>query len=158
MPVLASEQTKSLKKKQTKIGQIRHSEYYDMQTLFDKLHAKSMDGESFINLIELITKTENIMLAYRNIKRNEGSKTPGVDGRTIHDLANLTEEQFVKLIKKKFHFYRPKAVKRVEIPKWNGKMRPLGIPTITDRIVQQYFNGKITIYRNKRNSDFEACK
>ena len=108
-----------------------------MQTLFDKLHAKSMDGESFINLIALITKTENIMLAYRNIKRNEGSKTPGVDGRTIHDLANLTEEQFVKLIKKKFNFYRPKAVKRVEIPKWNGKMRPLGIPTITDRIVQQ---------------------
>jgi len=137
MPVLTSEQTKSLKKKQPKVSQIRHSEYYDMQTLFDKLYAKSLNGENFIDLIKLITKTENIMLAYRNIKRNDGSKTPGIDGRTIDDLAFLTDEQFVILIKKKFNHYQPKAVKRVEIPKWNGKTRPLGIPTITERIVQQ---------------------
>ncbi|MGN0591634.1 MAG: group II intron reverse transcriptase/maturase, partial [Ruminococcus sp.] len=75
--------------------------------------------------------------AYRTIKGNKGSHTPGVDKRTMKNLASLSEEEFVRLIQKQFSWYNPRPVRRVEIPKPNGKTRPLGIPTIVDRIVQQ---------------------
>lgn len=133
MPVLTSEQQEG-KKKQRKI---RNSEYYDMETTFDKLYANSLNGKVFNNLMDIIVSEENIKLAYRTIKKNSGSKTAGVDKRTIADLAMLSEEQYVNLIRKQFSNYRPRPVKRVEIPKANGKTRPLGIPTIVDRIVQQ---------------------
>ncbi|NBI79198.1 group II intron reverse transcriptase/maturase [Anaerotruncus colihominis] len=133
MPVLTSEQ----QKRKAKRSKLRFAEYYDMQNAFDCLYAKSKENKVFMNLMEMITSEENIKLAYRTIKRNTGSKTPGTDGRTIDDLASMQEQQFVRLIKRQFQNYHPKPVKRVEIPKPNGKMRPLGIPVIIDRIVQQ---------------------
>ena len=131
--MLTSEQQKR-KPKQSKI---RYTEYYDLQSIFDSLYADSLNGKTFQNLMRLIASEENIKLAYRTIKGNKGSGTPGVDKRTIKDLAELREEQYVRLIQKQFSWYTPRPVKRVEIPKPNGKTRPLGIPTIVDRIVQQ---------------------
>ncbi len=116
---------------------LRHLEYYDLQRTFDELYEKSQKGHKFSNLFEIIASNENIKLAYRNIKRNKGSKTAGVDGLTIKNVKKLSEEKFLEIIKKKLAWYSPKAVKRVEIPKPDGRKRPLGIPTIMDRIVQQ---------------------
>lgn len=116
---------------------LRHLEYYDLQRTFDELYEKSQKGHKFSNLFEIIASNENIKLAYRNIKRNKGSKTAGVDGLTIKNVKKLSEEKFLEIIKKKLAWYSPKAVKRVEIPKLDGRKRPLGIPTIMDRIVQQ---------------------
>lgn len=130
--MLTSEQRK--KPKQSKI---RYTEYYSLQETFDKLYADSKNGKVFNHLIELISSDENIRLAYRSIKSNKGSCTSGVDKRTIKDLAKYSEVQFVNLIKSQFYHYKPHPVRRVEIEKDNGKKRPLGIPTITDRIVQQ---------------------
>lgn len=127
--MLTSEQHKNRK--------IRYTEYYDMQNILDKLYADSQKGKIFNSLIDIITSDENIKMAYRTIKGNKGSKTPGVDKRTIDDLAKLSEGKYVSLIRKQFNNYRPRPVRRVEIPKPNGKLRPLGIPTIVDRIVQQ---------------------
>ena len=121
----------------TKQKKLRHLEYYDLQEAFDKLYAKSKQGEFFTNLMELISSEENIRLAYRNIKRNAGSTTSGVDNYTIKDIEKNSAEKLVEIIQSKFRFYKPKPVRRVEIPKPNGKTRPLGIPTIIDRIVQQ---------------------
>jgi group II intron reverse transcriptase/maturase len=132
MPVLTSEQQKTPKR-----SKIRYTEYYDLQATFDGLYAKSKNGEMFDGLMPLITSAENIKLAYRTIKGNKGSSTPGVDGRTMRDLAKLSEEAFVKLIQRQFSWYKPRPVKRVEIPKPDGRTRPLGIPTIVDRVVQQ---------------------
>ena len=123
--------------KAKKRSKLRHAEYYDMQNIFDELYAKSKDGEIFNNLVEIIAAPNNIMLAFRNIKSNDGSHTAGTDGRTIKSLADMPEEDFVSLIQKQFTRYVPKTVRRVEIPKPNGKFRPLGIPCIIDRIVQQ---------------------
>jgi len=80
---------------------------------------------------------KNIRLAYRNIKRNAGSITSGVDGKTIRDIEKLSAEKVVEIIQGKFRFYRPKPVRRKEIEKPGGGVRPLGIPTIIDRLVQQ---------------------
>ncbi len=131
--MLTSEQQKHKPKKE----KIRYTEYYDLQTTFDKLYADSANGKVFQNLMALISSENNIKLAYRTIKGNKGSHTPGVDKRTIKNLASLSEENFVRLIQKQFSWYNPRPVRRVEIPKPNGKTRPLGIPTIIDRIVQQ---------------------
>lgn len=123
--------------KAKKKSKLRHAEYYDMQKTFDSLYAGSKSGEVFGHLMDIISASSNIKLAFRNIKGNDGSHTAGTDGRTIESLAVMPEDKFVKLIQKQFRRYEPKAVKRVEIPKPNGKMRPLGIPCIIDRIVQQ---------------------
>lgn len=123
--------------KAKKKSKLRHAEYYDMQKTFDSLYADSKSGEVFGHLMDIISAPNNIKLAFRNIKGNDGSHTAGTDGRTIESLAVMSEDKFVKLIQKQFRRYEPKAVKRVDIPKPNGKMRPLGIPCIIDRIVQQ---------------------
>ncbi len=108
-----------------------------MQSVFDGLYADSLAGCEFRNLIDIITTEENIKLAYRNLKKNAGSKTPGTDGKTIQDLAQLSESEMIGTVQQKFKWYQPQSVKRKEIPKGNGKMRPLGIPTIMDRLIQQ---------------------
>ena len=129
--------TSKQQEKPLKCSKIRYTEYYGLQGSFDGLYADSLKGKTFQNLMSIITSEENIKLAYRTIKGNKGSGTPGVDKRTIKDLASLSEEQYVRLIQKQFSWYTPCPIKRVEIPKPNGKTRPLGIPTIVDRIVQQ---------------------
>lgn len=126
-------------KNTSKLKTVRHAEYYEMQTKFDQLYKESKEGKSFNNLMNLIGSEDNIKLAYRNIKRNEGSYTAGVDKETISDIEEMTEQDFIQLIQQKLKWYTPKPVKRVNIPKAGntGKTRPLGIPIITDRIVQQ---------------------
>lgn len=116
---------------------LRNAEYYDQQELFDSLYTRSKNNEIFGHLMDTISSSENIKLAYRSIKRNGGSKTAGTDGRTIHFFAEMQEAEFVDYIQRRFANYHPKAVRRVEIPKPNGKMRPLGIPCMADRIIQQ---------------------
>lgn len=113
------------------------AEYYDFQRTQDKMYADSLNGRVFTNLMDAITCDENIKLAYRNIKRNNGSRTAGTDGVSIEDFAGMGEEGFVDVIRTALNNYHPKQVKRVEIPKPNGKLRPLGIPCMRDRIVQQ---------------------
>ena len=53
------------------------------------LYAQSVNGQNFYNLIELMSSKENIRLAYRNIKRNTGSKTAGIDKLTIDDIKHF---------------------------------------------------------------------
>ena len=125
------------KKKPLKKQKIRNAEYYDMQTAFDKLYADSVSGRQFRNLVKLIQRPENIMLAYRNLRKNSGSKTAGVDKKTISDLNKWSDKKLVNHVQRKLDWYVPNAVRRVEIPKDNGKKRPLGIPTIMDRLIQQ---------------------
>ena len=125
--------------KAQKKAKLRHAEYYDFQSIQDTLYADSLQGKHFKNLVKLITLPENIRLAYRNIKKNHGSHTPGTDNRTIEDLEKLSDEQLIAIVQRKLTWYVPQSVRRVEIPKDNDptKKRPLGIPTIMDRLIQQ---------------------
>lgn len=108
-----------------------------MQNVFDELYEQSSRGNKFTHLIELIQQPENIRLAYRNIRKNHGSRTAGTDNQTIKELNHWTESALIAHVQKKFQWYIPKSVRRVEIPKGNGKKRSLGIPTIMDRLIQQ---------------------
>lgn len=126
-----------LEKQALKQKKLRHSEYYSMVEILDDLYERSKNGEIFTNLMELISSENNIKLAYRNIKRNKGSTTAGYDDINIKDIERIPHEVFVKKIQKMLSWYKAKPVKRVEIPKPNGKMRPLGLPTMWDRLVQQ---------------------
>ena len=116
---------------------VRATEYYGMQAIFDNLYSDSKKGKKFKDLVSLISSRENILLAYRNLKTNTGGKTPGTDGLTIEYLKRLDTEELVIRIQDKLRNYQPKSVRRVYIPKANGKQRPLGIPCIEDRLVQQ---------------------
>jgi RNA-directed DNA polymerase len=108
-----------------------------MQICFDGLYAQSVSGHHFYDLTELMCSEDNIRLAYRNIKRNTGSKTAGTDKLTINDILHLTVEDVKAKVQSMFKRYEPQTVRRVFIPKGKGNTRPLGIPTIWDRIFQQ---------------------
>ncbi len=125
------------KTKNPKRQKLRNNEYYDFQKVQDDLYAKSQNGYIFKNLMDKIISEANILLAYRNIKKNTGSNTKGTDGKTIANLAKLETKDLVMLVRNKLQNFQPQKVRRVEIPKPNGKTRPLGIPTISDRLVQQ---------------------
>ena len=84
-----------------------------------------------------IVSDANILMAYRSIKRNTGSKTPGTDGLTITDIEKLEPEVVCKRVRNILNNYQPRNVRRKDIPKPNGKTRPLGIPCIWDRLIQQ---------------------
>ena len=116
---------------------IRYAEYYNMVEIQDKLYEDSKNGKTFKNLIDIICSDNNIKMAYRNLKTNSGSNTAGVDGLTFEDIEIISEAELVRKVRDKILNYQPKAVRRVYIPKANGKLRPLGIPTVIDRIVQQ---------------------
>ena len=123
-----------------KKAKLRNAEYYDWQETLDGLYAQSMASKTFTALMTLVTAEENILLAYRNISKNKGSKTAGTDGKTIRYLSKFTNENLVRYVRKRLEMYQPQPVRRVEIPKGDtGKTRPLGIPTITDRLIQQCF-------------------
>lgn len=129
--------------KQLCVDDLRHAEYYGMQKTFDELYAKSQAGEQFTDLMKYVLQRENILLAYRNIKANTGSSTAGTDGLTIGHIGRLTPDEVVEKVRYILagskHGYRPKPVRRKDIPKPydSTKTRPLGIPCIWDRLIQQ---------------------
>ena len=125
------------KSENPKRQKLRNNEYYDFQKVQDDLYAKSQNGYVFKDLMSKIISEANILLAYRNIKKNTGSNTKGTDGKTIASLAKLEPKDLIALVRRKLENYQPQKVRRVEIPKPDGKTRPLGIPTISDRLVQQ---------------------
>ena len=130
-------------KKNLCVESLRHAEYYGMQEIFDELYAESKSGKIFEDLMPLILNRENILLAYRNIKSNAGSKTAGTDGLTIKDVGRLTPDEVVEkvryIVTASEQGYKPKPVRRKNIPKLydTTKTRPLGIPCIWDRLIQQ---------------------
>lgn len=111
------------KKRENKV--LRRNEYYAIQDVFDGLYAKSKQGAIFTDLMSLITSPQNIALAYRRIKRNKGSRTPGTNMGTIEQIAEQGNDILVDYVQRRLANYKPHSVRRVMIPKDNGKERPL---------------------------------
>lgn len=88
------------------------------------------------SLIDKIYREENLLQAFKRVKKNKGA--PGEDGETVYDFAQNLEEN-IKLLHEelKTDTYTPSPVKRIEIEKPDGGKRPLGLPTVRDKVVQQ---------------------
>ncbi len=97
--------------------------------------SKRIPQGKIISLAHLLSE-EYLQECYRELKKG---KAPGIDGRTLESYTDEEIEQVIKetVHKMKIKRYRPKPVKRVLIEKLSGKSRPLGIPTVIDKIVQQ---------------------
>ena len=91
--------------------------------------------ETDMELLEEILNQNNLNKAYKKVVANKG--VAGVDGITVEEFDYLKENKDRILNQIRKRKYKPQPVKRVQIPKENGKMRNLGIPTVTDRIIQQ---------------------
>jgi RNA-directed DNA polymerase len=87
-------------------------------------------------LMEEVVARENLKEALKRVKANKGS--PGVDGMTVHALPDHLKEHWPAIREQLLRgTYKPQPVKRVEIPKPDGGVRKLGIPTVLDRFIQQ---------------------
>lgn len=116
---------------------VRFSTETELKKIQDFLYEKSGQGVSFTGLVEAMVNEVTIVTAVHNIKSNKGSKTAGVDKIKMDKYLQMPKDELILLIQSCFRNYRPKPARREYIEKSNGKKRPLGIPTVLDRIIQE---------------------
>lgn len=98
--------------------------------------------ETSVKLLEEILSNQNMNEAYKRVFQNKGAS--GVDGMTVEELKDYLKEHKDELRTQiRQRKYKPAPALRVEIPKENGTMRKLGIPTVVDRVVQQAISQKL---------------
>ncbi|MBU3093980.1 group II intron reverse transcriptase/maturase, partial [Clostridium sp. CF011] len=117
----------------------------------------SEEGRNDVNeydngLLEQILSRDNMNKAYKRVKANKGSH--GIDGLTVDELLHYLKEHGQELRQSLLESrYRPLAVRRVEIPKPDGGIRLLGIPTVLDRVIQQAISQTLIPVYEKKFSD-----
>lgn len=117
------------------------------------LYNLRMEEEQQMKLIEEILNEENLKEAIHRVKINKG--TSGVDKMPVNQIETYFYEhkdEIIELIMNKD--YKPQPVRRVYIPKANGKLRPLGIPTVIDRVIQQSIAQKLSPIYEEIFSDY----
>ena len=88
------------------------------------------------SLLEEVLSFDNMTSAWKQVRSNKGA--PGIDGVTIEEFPDRTRDQWKRIRQSLLEgTYHPDPVRRVEIPKDSGGTRPLGIPTVLDRLIQQ---------------------
>jgi RNA-directed DNA polymerase len=124
-----------------------------------KLHrwAREDPARCFGDLYNLVHDPAFLVDAFARVAGNQGSKTAGVDGWTVGRVRLLLgEEEFLADIggQLRARTFRPSPTRRVEIPKANGKVRKLGIPTVADRVVQAALKA---VLEPIFEADFKPC-
>ena len=124
---------------------VEHKEYAEVYST----NGREVDEKDGADLLEKVLSRDNLNRAYRRVKANKGAS--GVDGMTVNEAGSCLKEHKGELLEKiRNGRYKPSPVRRVEIPKDNGGVRKLGIPTEIDRIIQQAIAQVLTpIYEPK---------
>ena len=111
---------------------VEHKEYAEVYST----NGREVDEKDGADLLEKVLSRDNLNRAYRRVKANKGAS--GVDGMTVNEAGSWLKEHKEELLEKiRNGRYKPSPVRRAEIPKDNGGVRKLGIPTVIDRIIQQ---------------------
>ena len=117
-----------------------------------KAKRKPEDPALPVLLMEEICQRENLRRALQRVRQNKGS--PGIDGMTVKKLSSYLKQHWPRIREQLLvGIYQPQPVKRVEIPKPNGGIRKLGIPTVLDRFVQQAIMQVLQKYWDKTFSE-----
>ena len=124
---------------------VEHKEYAEVYST----NGREVDEKDGADLLEKVLSRDNLNRAYKRVKANKGAS--GVDGMTVNEAGSWLKEHKGELLEKiRNGQYKPSPVRRVEIPKDNGGVRKLGIPTVIDRIIQQAIAQVLTpIYEPK---------
>lgn len=116
----------------------------ELRSYLDRLYTEAKTAKErgvkakFKGLLEVISSPITIQTAIHNIKSNSGADMPGTDGAIMRDLLEKPFEEVIQAVQENLKNYRPVSIRRVHIPK-PGKQetRPLGIPAILDRVIQE---------------------
>lgn len=127
----------------TKLNKVPSTEK-ELNSILQKLYLISKSNydnrkqSNFTGILEIIASEPNIVSSIHKIKSNRGSKTPGIDGKVMEDYLDKGFDELIKDIQGALYSYKAQNVRRVWIPKSDkSKKRPLGIPTVIDRIIQE---------------------
>lgn len=127
----------------TKLNKVPSNEV-ELNKLLQDIYVKAKENyendlqSNFMGILEIIASEPNIITAIHKIKANKGSHTVGVDDKEIDDYLNKGFDEVIEIVRTKLYDYNPDMVRRVWIPKpGKTEKRPLGIPTIIDRIIQE---------------------
>ena len=116
-----------------------HDEYAGARSI-DRREVEEADGAE---LLERILSRDNLNRAFKRVKANKGA--PGIDGMAVEDAPSWLREHRDELLESiRSGKYKPQPVRRKEIPKPDGGVRQLGIPTVVDRVIQQAIAQQLT--------------
>jgi retron-type reverse transcriptase len=121
------------------------------ETVLDVIGKRGAWGLPVERLYRQMFNPQLFLLAYGRIYANKGAMTPGVTGETVDGMSLAKIEAIIDLLRGERYRWRP--VKRVYIPKKNGKQRPLGLPTWSDKLVAEVVRLLLEAYYEPRFSD-----
>ena len=133
--------------------------FLEVRRMQTKLHgwAAADRGRRFDDLYNLVCDPAFLTMAWERVAGNKGARTPGVDRATVaHITSGMGVEAFLRQVRDelKSRTFQPVPVRQVMIPKASGKLRKLGIPTVTDRVVQAAL---MLVLEPVFEADFQPC-
>ena len=121
------------------------------ETVLDVLRERGRRGLPCTELLRQLFNPHLYLMAYGRLYSNQGAMTPGVDGETVDGMSMAKIGRIIDAVRHERYRFTP--VRRVYIPKKSGKMRPLGLPTWSDKLVGEVVRLLLEAYYEPRFSD-----